>query len=132
MTGWARVMDPFSFFYSLKKNWKNWSPCFLFITEWFSLGTSGETTSRRTLVFSMICKDCFVYWCYSYSYFIMTIDQQNVGTFSVETCSWSAFILLTHLVSLSFVWLFNFLSSFPQLLAVSCAFSDAVNTAYRE
>ena len=132
MTGWTRVMDPYYFFYSLKKNWKNWSR-FLFITEWFSLGTSGETTSRRTLVFSMVFKDCFVYWCHSYSYFIMTIDQQNVGTFSVETCSSStAFILLSHSVSLSFVWLLNFLSSFPQLLAVSCAFSDAVNTAYRE
>ena len=49
-----------------------------------------------TLVCSMLCLDCFVYWSYSYSYFIKIIDQRNADTFSEETCSSSAvFILLS-------------------------------------
>ena len=42
-------------FYSLfsRKNCM-WSPCFLFITTWFSLGTSGEITSWITLVCLLI------------------------------------------------------------------------------
>ena len=56
-----------------------WSSCLLFITLWFSLNISGETTSWINMDCSMVYWDCFVYWWYSYSSFIMIIDQQNVG-----------------------------------------------------
>ena len=56
-----------------------WSSCLLFITLWFSLNISGETTSWINMDCSMVYWDCFVYWWYSYSSFIIIIDQQNVG-----------------------------------------------------
>ena len=34
-----------------------WFPCFLFITTWLSLDTSGETTSWLTSVCSLVCWD---------------------------------------------------------------------------
>ena len=46
------VMNPFSFFYLVIFSKENciWSPCLLFITAWFSLDTSAETTSWIILI----------------------------------------------------------------------------------
>ena len=118
----ARVINPSSFFYSLFSGDDCiWSPCFLFITKWFRLDTSGETTSWMILVISvrLVCLLMV------YSYFIMIIDQQNVGTFSDNTCSSTAiFILLSHGASISFFFwtAFLFCQTFLLLNLISLIF----------
>ena len=63
----------------------------------------------------MVCWDWFIYWWYSYSYFIVIADQQNVDSFSEETCSSSTVgITFTCIEHQSVSSLSTF--SFPQTL----------------
>ena len=65
-----------------------WYICSLFITTWISLDISWITE-----VCLMLCWEKFVCWWY----FIMIIDQQNVGTFSDVTCSSTTYFTLLYM-----------------------------------
>ena len=80
MMFWTKLMDPFSFstVYLFFGEHCIWSLCFLFITDWFNLDISGQTTSWIALIYSLVCWDCFAYFWHS-CYFIMIIHQQNIG-----------------------------------------------------
>ena len=69
----------------------------------------------------MVCWDWFIYWWYSYSYFIVTVDQQNVDSFSEKTCSSSTVVItftcIEHQSVSSFEYLF-FSSDFTSLISL--------------
>ena len=103
--GSAGVMNLFWFFCILSSG-ENcfWFPCFLFITEWLSFDSSGETTSGVTLAHSMVY---FIYLWY------------------IVTSSWSwtsrikGHFLMTHvlqqvftLLYMKYQWIFSFWTPF--------------------
>ena len=97
-----------------------WSPCFLFITAWFSLDTSAEITSWTPLVCLLLCLNEFFSWWKVHRSFIMIINQQIVKyTFSENTCSWATVFILLHMEQQSisyfehrlFAFIFSYWSS---------------------
>lgn len=66
----------------------------------------------------MICRDCLVYWWYRYSYFIMIIDQWNVGSFAEEKFFINSLsITFTHIASMNFF--FNTFCIFKTFVLIS-------------
>ena len=88
----------YGLFYSLfSRETRILSSCFLFITARFSLDTSGETSSRITLICSFVEISLFVDGRYIATYFIMITHQQNVGIP----------FLMTHVLQLQFLYCFT-------------------------
>ena len=69
-------------------------PLFLLITKWLSLGTSGETTSWITSIYSMVC------WKEVDSIYIITTshNHQRESLHSDETCSSTTVSYYYHMV----------------------------------
>ena len=124
-----------------------WSPCFLFITEWYNLDASGETSSWIASVCSTIFSRG---WC---EYLASSHHRPVECTFSDETCSSTAVLIYFHKVHQFFLLnTFSFSSNLLYLstpflsvltpepsvisqliskfLAVSCTFLIAVKAGY--
>ena len=106
--GSAGVRNLFWFFCILSSG-ENcfWFPCFLFITEWLSFDSSGETTSGVTLAHSMVY---FIYlWYIVTSSWSWTSRIKGHDTcFSNDTRSSTSLYITLHEVSMNFFFLNTF------------------------
>ena len=137
MMGW-QVMNPVIYKIFSGKNCIR-SPCFLFMTEWFSLNTSGITS-----VCLRVCSDWFVYWLYiaissSTSCYWQTLLLSHGAPINFPfwihfLFFFSSKVFIFNLISLSFdSWIFcHLLKACFRVSGCFLCFFDAVNAGYHE